>query len=38
VMTCDADNFYVTAEIKAWDKEHEVFSKEWKETIKRQFT
>ncbi len=38
VMTCDSENFYVTAEIKAWDQKLEVFSKEWKETIKRQFT
>jgi len=35
VLTCDARNFYIHAQLDAWEGERRIFSRNWDETIPR---
>ena len=35
VITCDAEHFYIHAQLDAWEGEKRVFSRNWDETIPR---
>ncbi|WP_237065171.1 CocE/NonD family hydrolase [Microbulbifer guangxiensis] len=37
VLTADADNFYIHAELDAWEGEYRVYTQLWERTIPRQF-